>query len=96
MDMFPKSHVTDEMEILTMPTNRIPKAIQARTLVQNVRVNLLATLILSFSQPTLAHSFASAEHGSQALNETLRGSGDEGGKPAGNWSQVQSCVSELA
>jgi hypothetical protein len=88
------------MEKLTMPTNRIPKAIQARTLVQSARVNLLATLILSFSQPTLAQSqqkpFACAGQNLQALNETLRGRCDEGGKPTGNWSQVQSSVSELA
>ena len=36
-----------------MPTNRIPKAIHSRTLAQSVFVNLVAQLLLSFSQPML-------------------------------------------
>lgn len=63
----------DEMEKLTMPRHRIPKAIHSRTLAQSVFVNLVAQLILSFSQPMLAQSqqrpVASAEQASQALYE---------------------------
>lgn len=87
-----------------MPTNRIPKAIHSRTLAQSVFVNPVAQLLLSFSQPMLAQSqqkpFVSAGQNSQAFNETLRGSRDEGGKPTGRRSQVQShqsdCVNNLA
>jgi len=78
-----------------MPTNWIPRAVHSRTLAQSVFVNLVAQLLLSFSQPMLAQSqqkpFASAGQNSQALNETLRGSRDEGGKATGKWRQVQSC-----
>jgi hypothetical protein len=56
-----------------MPTNRIPKAIHSRTMAQSIFVNLVAQLILSFSQPMLAQSqqkpVASAEQASQAPNE---------------------------
>jgi hypothetical protein len=59
-----------------MPTNRIPKAIHSRTLAQSVFVNLVAQLLLSFSQPMLAQSqqklFASPGQNPQAFNETLR------------------------
>jgi len=87
-----------------MPTNRVPKAIQSRTLAQSVFVNLVAQLLLSFSQPMLAQSqqrpFASAGQNSQAVSRTLRGRRDEAGKPTGKWSQVQSglcvCVNDLA
>lgn len=54
-----------------MPTNRISKATRSRTLSQSVFVNLVAQLLLSFSQPMLAQSqqkaVASAEQNSQAL-----------------------------
>jgi len=67
-----------------MPTNRIPSTIHSRTLAQSVFVNLVAQLLLSFSQPMLAQSqqkpFAFAGQNLQALNETLRSSRDEGGK----------------
>jgi len=87
-----------------MPTNRVPKAIQSRTLAQSVFVNLVAQLLLSFSQPMLAQSqqrpFASAGQNSQAVSRTLRGRRDEAGKATGKWSQVQSglcvCVNDLA
>ena len=87
-----------------MPTNRIPNTIHSRTLAQSVFVNLVAQLLLSFSQPMLAQSqqkpFASAGQNSQALNETLRDRRDEDGKPTAKWSQVQSglcvCVNDLA
>jgi hypothetical protein len=86
------------MEELTMPTNRIPKATHSRTLAQSIFVNLVAQLLLAFSQPMLAQSqqkpFASVGQNSQALNETLRGSRDEGGKPTGRRSQVQSRQSD--
>jgi len=36
------------LEKLTMPTNRVPKSIQSRTLAQSVFVNLVAQLLLSF------------------------------------------------
>ena len=39
-----------------MPTNRIPNTIHSRTLAQSVFVNLVAQLLLSFSQPMLAQS----------------------------------------
>jgi len=68
-----------------LPSNRTPKANHSRTLAQNVLVNLVAQLLLSFSQPMLAQSqqkpFASAGLNSQALNQTLRDRRDEGGKP---------------
>jgi len=87
-----------------MPTNRVPKAIQSRTLAQSVVVNLVAQLLLSFSQPMLAQSqqrpFASARQNSQAPSGALQGRRDEGGKPTAKWSQVQSalcvCVNDLA
>ena len=64
-----------------MPTNQIPKAICSRTLIHSVSVNLVAQLLLSFSQPMLAQSeqkpFASAGQNSQVLNQTLRGRRDE-------------------
>ena len=98
MDMFPKSHMTDEKETLTMPTNRTSKAIRSRTLAQSVLVNLVGQLLLSFSQPMLAQSqqkpFAFAGQNLQALNDTLRSSRDEGSKPAGRRSQVQSRQSD--
>ena len=66
-------HLLYEMEKLTMPANRIPKAIHSRTMAQSVFVNLVAQLILCFSQPMLAQSqqkpVASAEQASQALYE---------------------------
>ena len=81
-----------------MPTNRVPKAIQSRTLTQSVFVNLVAQLLLSFSQPMLALSqqkpFKFAGQSLQALNDTLRSSRDEGSKPAGTRSQVQSRQSD--
>ena len=59
-----------------MPANRIPKAIHSRTLSQSVFVNLVAQLVLSFSQPMLAQSlqrpFASAGPTSQAPYEARR------------------------
>jgi hypothetical protein len=55
-----------------MPTNRVPKAIQSRTLAQSVFVNLVAQLLLSFSQPMLAQSqqrpFPSGGQNSQAVS----------------------------
>jgi len=81
----------DEMEKLTMPTNRIPKATHSRTMAQSIFVNVVAQLLLAFSQPMLAQSqqkpFASAGQNSQVLNETLRGRRDGGGKPTEKWSQ---------
>jgi len=89
-----------EMEKLTMPTKRIPKAIQSRTLAQSVLVNLVAQFLLSFSQPMLAQSqqkpFASAAQNPQVLNETLPCGRDEGGKPTGNWGRLRSGQSDLA
>jgi hypothetical protein len=82
-----------EMEKLTMPTNRIPKAIHSRTMAQSVFVNLVAQLLFSFSQPMLAQSqqkpFASAGQNSQALNEILGVDVMKGGAPTGKWGQVQ-------
>ena len=70
-----------------MPTNRTSKAIRSRTLAQSVLVNLVAQLLLSFSQPMLAQSqqrpFVSAGQNSQAVSGALRGRRDEGGKPHG-------------
>jgi len=70
-----------------MPTNHIPNTIHSRTLAQSVVVNLVAQLLLSFSQPMLAQSqqrpFASAGQNSQAVSGALRGRRDEGGKPHG-------------
>jgi hypothetical protein len=66
-------HLPHEMEKLTVPTNRIPKAIHSRTMAQSVFVNIVAQLILSLSQPMLAQSqqrpVASAHQVSQALYE---------------------------
>jgi hypothetical protein len=81
-----------------MPTNRIPNTIHSRTLAQSVFVNLVAQLLLSFSQPMLAQSqqkpFAFAGQSLQALSETLRSSRDEGGNPEGRRSHVQSRQSD--
>jgi hypothetical protein len=56
-----------------VPTSRIPKAIHSRTMAQSVFVNIVAQLILSFSQPMLAQTqqrpVASAQQTSQALHE---------------------------
>ena len=108
MEAFPESYMSTRalrrLEKLTMPTNRVPKAIQSRTLTQSVFVNLVAQLLLSFSQPMLAQSqqkpFASAGQNSQALNETLRDRRDEDAKPTGKWSRCSRacaiCANDLA
>jgi len=75
-----------------MPTNRIPNTIHSRTLAQSVFVNLVAQLLLSFSQPMLAQSqqkhFASAGQNSQVLNQILPGGRDKDDKPTEMWSQA--------
>ena len=81
-----------------MPTNRIPEHDSLRTLAQSVFVNLVAQLLLSFSQPMLAQSqqkhFAFAGQSLETLDETLRSSRDEGGDPEERRSHVQSRQSD--
>ena len=89
-------HPPDEMEKLTMPRNRIPKAIHSRTMAQSVFVNLVAQLILSFSQPMVAQSqkkpVTSAGQTSQALYEARQMFSAVAqavqGKPTRKWSKM--------